>query len=178
MYTAGVLSPVSNLISTTVDSCTLHFTWIAPSSLEGVTISYTINITDTNEMMLRTDTTNTTEYLYSVSSLGETLEIEVTAVNGAGAGNTTIIMTQTPSSSEPLLHVDLISHVCMNIVNDVEFISTLMNTMRTNSATNNNWTCTFDLEVIINMVIKKFVSILFLCAGNICVYQSYQSCYC
>ena len=100
MYTAGVLSPVSNLISTTVDSCTLHFTWIAPSSLEGVTISYTINITDTNEMMLRTDTTNTTEYLYSVSSLGETLEIEVTAVNGAGTGNATSIMTQTPSSSE------------------------------------------------------------------------------
>ena len=51
-------------------------------------------------MMLRTDTTNTTEYRYSVSSLGETLEIEVIAVNGAGAGNATSIMTQTPSLSE------------------------------------------------------------------------------
>ena len=101
------------MISTTVDSCTLRFTWIAPSSLEGVAISYIINITDTNGMMLRTDTTNTTEYLYSVSSLGETLEIEVAAVNGAGTGNATIIMTQTPSSSETLLHVDFIAHVCI-----------------------------------------------------------------
>ena len=57
-------------------------------------------------MMLRTDTTNTTEYLYSVSSLGETLEVVVIAMNSAGAGNATIIMT-TPSSSETLLHVDL-----------------------------------------------------------------------
>ena len=99
---------------------------------------------------MQSDTTNTTEYLYSVSSLGETLEIEVTATNSAGAGNTTIIMTQTPSLSETLLHVDLISHVCMNIVSGVEFISTLMNTMRTNSSTNTNWTYTFDFEVIIN----------------------------
>ena len=133
------------MISTTVDSCTLRFTWIAPSSLEGVAINYIINITDTNGMMLRTDTTNTTEYLYSVSSLGETLEIEVTAVNGAGTGSATIIMTQTPSSSELLLHVDLISQVCLNIVSGVKFISTLMSTSRTNT----NWTYTFDFEVII-----------------------------
>ena len=138
------------MISTTVDSCTLHFTWIAPSSLEGVAISYIINITDTNGAVLRTDTTSTTEYLYSVSSLGETLEIEVAAVNGAGIGNATSIMTQTPLSSETLLHVDLISHVCMNIVS-VKFISTLMNTTRTNSSTNTNWTYTFEFEVIINV---------------------------
>ena len=37
--------------------------------------------------MLRSDTTNTTEYLYTVSSLGETLEVVVAAVNGAGTGN-------------------------------------------------------------------------------------------
>ena len=127
-----------------MDSCTLRFTWIAPSSLEGVSINYIINIKDTNGAVLRTDTTNTTEYLYSVSSLGETLEIEVTAVNGAGAGNATIIMTQTPSSSETLLHIDLISYVCMNIVRDVKFIST--------SRTNTNWTYSFDFEVIINAV--------------------------
>ena len=54
-------------------------------------------------MILRTDTTNTTEYLYSVSSLGETLDIEVAAVNDAGIGNATSIMTQTPSSSELIL---------------------------------------------------------------------------
>ena len=135
------------MISTTVDSCTLRFTWIAPSSLDGVAISYIINIKDTNGAVLRTDTTNTTEYLYSVSSLGETLEIEVTATNGAGpARNATIIMTQTPSSSETLLHVDLISHVCMSIVSDIKFT----NTLRTNSSTNTNWTYTFDFEVIIN----------------------------
>ena len=96
----GLLSSVSDLTSTTVDSCTLHFTWIAPSSLDGVAINYIINIKDTNGAVLRTDTTNTTEYLYIVSSLGETLEIEVLAVNGAGTGNATSIMTQTPSSSE------------------------------------------------------------------------------
>ena len=134
------------MISTTVDNCTLHFTWIAPSSLEGVAINYIINITDTNGAVLRTDTTNTTEYLYSVSSLGETLEIEVTATNSAGVGNATNIMTQTPSSSELILYIDLISHVCMNIVSDLK----LMNTLRTNSRTNTNWTCTFDFEVIIN----------------------------
>ena len=91
------------MISTTVDNCALRFTWIAPSSLEGVAINYIINITDTNGAVLRTDTTNTTEYLYSVSSLGETLEVEVTAVNDAGTGNATIIVTQTPSSSELIM---------------------------------------------------------------------------
>ena len=96
----GLLSSVSDLTSTTVNNCTLHFTWIAPNSLDGVAINYIINIRDNDEMMLRTDTTNTTEYLYSVSSLGETLEIEVAAANGAGTGNATSIMTQTPSSSE------------------------------------------------------------------------------
>ena len=161
------------MISTTVDSSTLHFTWIAPSSLEGVAINYIINITDTNGMMLRTDTTNTTEYLYSVSSLGETLEVEVTAVNGAGTGNATIIMTQTPSSSETLLHVDLILHVCMRIVSDVK----LMNTLRT---TNTNWTYTFDFEVIINPATcgDNKICINILCTGNICVYKCYQPCYC
>ena len=136
------------MISTIVDSCTLGFTWNAPSSLEGVAINYIINITRHSDgAVLRTDTTNTTEYLYSVSSLGETLEIEVTATNGAGsASNAKIIMTQTPSSSETFLHVDLISHVCMNIVSDVK----LMNTLRTNSSTNTNWAYTFEFEVIIN----------------------------
>ena len=148
----GLLSSVSDLTSTTVDSCTLHFTWIAPNSLEGVAINYTIDIKDTNGMLVQSIMISTTEYFYSVSSLGETLEIEVTAVNGAGTGNTTSIMTQTPSSSETVLHVDLISHVCMNIVrlSDVEFTNTSINTTRTDSSTNTNWTYTFDFKVIIN----------------------------
>ena len=91
----GLLSNVGNLTSTDVDHCTLRLTWTAPYTLQGVPINYyTINITRHSDgAVLRTDTTNTTEYLYSVSSLGETLEIEVATVNGAGTGNATVIMT-------------------------------------------------------------------------------------
>ena len=98
----GLLSPVGSLTSTEVDHCTLRLTWTAPYTLQGVPINYyTINITRHSDgAVLRTDTTNTTEYLYSVSSLGETLEIVVTATNGAGTGNDTSIMIQTPSSSK------------------------------------------------------------------------------
>ena len=105
MYITGLLSAVGNLTSTEADHCTLiHITWIASNSLEGVTVNYTINITRHSDgAVLRTDTTNTTEYLYSVSSLGETLEIEVAAVNDVGTGNTTSIVTQTPSSSMLIL---------------------------------------------------------------------------
>ena len=100
----GLLSPVGNLTSTEVDHCTLRLTWTAPYTLQGVPINYyTINITrHIDGAVLRTDTTNTTEYLYSVSSLGETLEIAVTAVNDVGTGNAASTMTQTPSSSETL----------------------------------------------------------------------------
>ena len=98
----GFLSAVNNLISGEVDHCVLNVTWTAPYTLQGVPINYyTINITRHSDgAVLRSDTTNTTEYLYSVSSLGETLEVVVAAVNGAGTGNTTAIMRQTPSSSE------------------------------------------------------------------------------
>ena len=164
----GLLSSVSDLTSTTVNSCTLHFTWIAPNSLEGVPINYTIDIKDTNGMLVQSDTTSTTEYFYSVSRLGETLEVEVTAVNGAGAGNATSIMTQTPSSSETLLHVDLIAHVCMNIVSDMK----LMNTLRTNSHTNTNWTYIFDFEVIILLMMRhgdSTICNIFLCRKHLCV---------
>ena len=103
VHGTGVLSPVGDLISTIVDNCTLRLTWTAPYTLQGVPINYyTINITRHSDgAVLRTDTTNTTEYLYSVSNLGETLEkIEVAAMNDAGTGNTTSIMTQMLSSSE------------------------------------------------------------------------------
>ena len=85
-----------------MDHCTLHFTWTAPYTLQGVPINYyTINITRHSDgAVLRFDTTNTTEYLYSVSSLGETLEVVVAAVNDVGTGNATSIMKQTSSSSE------------------------------------------------------------------------------
>ena len=98
----GLLSGVGNLTSSEVDYCTLHFTWTAPYTLQGVPINYyTINITRHSDgAVLRSDTTNTTEYLYTVSSLGETLEVVVAAVNGAGIGNVSSIVTQTPSSSE------------------------------------------------------------------------------
>ena len=93
---SGLLSVVGNLTSTEVDHCTLHFTWTAPYTLQGVPINYyTINITRHSDgAVMRSDTTNTTEYLYSVSSLGETLEVVVAAVNGAGTGNATSIMIQ------------------------------------------------------------------------------------
>ena len=104
MYT-GLLSGVVDLTSSEVDHCTLHFTWTAPYTLQGVPIKYyTINITRHSDgAVLRSDTTNTTEYLYTVSSLGETLEVVVAAVNGAGTGNISSIITVSPSSSEYLI---------------------------------------------------------------------------
>ena len=100
LYT-GLLSAVGNLTSTEVDHCTLHFTWTAPYTLQGVPINYyTINITRHSDgAVLRSDTTNTTEYLYSVSSLGETLEVVVAAVNDVGTGIESNI-TVSVSSSE------------------------------------------------------------------------------
>ena len=91
---------VTNLTSTQEDACsTLNITWAAPYSLQGVPINYyTINITRLSDgAVLRSDTTNTTEYLYTVSSLGEILKVLVTAVNDAGTGNTSSIMAQTLS---------------------------------------------------------------------------------
>ena len=98
----GLLSSVGNLTSTEVDHCTLRLTWTAPYTLQGVPINYyTINITRHSDgAVLRTGTTNTTEYLYSVSSLGEMVKAEVAAVNDAGTGNNTSFMIRTPSSSE------------------------------------------------------------------------------
>ena len=98
----GPLAAVSDLTSSEVDHCTLHFTWTAPYTLQGVPINYyTINITRHSDgTVLRSDTINTTEYLYTMSSLGETLEVAVAAVNGAGTGNVSSIITQTPSLSE------------------------------------------------------------------------------
>ena len=100
-YCIDLLSSVGNLTSTEVDHCTLHFTWTAPYTLQGVPINYyTINITRYSDgAVLRSDTTNTTEYLYSVSSLGETLEVVVAAVNDVGTGNESSI-TVSISSSE------------------------------------------------------------------------------
>ena len=85
----GLLSAVANLTSSEEGCGTLHITWTAPYTLLGVPINYyTINITRKSDgVMLRSDTTNTTEYLYTVSSLGETLVVLVAAVNDVGTGN-------------------------------------------------------------------------------------------
>ena len=93
----GPPSGVGDLTSSEVDHCTLHFTWTAPYTLQGVPINYyTINITRHSDgAVLRSDTTNTNEYLYTVSSLGETLEVVVVAaLNDAVAGNASSIITQ------------------------------------------------------------------------------------
>ena len=77
---------MGNLTKTDVDHCTLHFTWTAPYTLQGVPINY-YNITITRHSdgaVLGSYTTNTTEFLYSVSSLGESLKVVVTAVNDVG----------------------------------------------------------------------------------------------
>ena len=96
-YVLGLLSAVTNLNSSEEDGCgTLHITWTAPYTLQGVSINYyTINITSNSDgVVLRSGTTNTTEYLYTVSSLGETLEVLVVAVNDVGTGNSSNLSTQ------------------------------------------------------------------------------------
>ena len=98
----GLLSPVGDLTGTEVDHCTLHFTWTAPYTLQGVPITY-YNITITRHSdgaVLGSYTTNTTEIPYSVSSLGETLEVVVAAVNDVGTGNSSVITVHSPSSSK------------------------------------------------------------------------------
>ena len=102
----GLLSPVGDLNSSEVDDCSLHFTWTAPYTLQGVPINY-YNITITRHSdgaVLGSYTTNTTEFLYSVSRLGETLEVVVAAVNDVGTGNSSVITVQSPSSGAVKLH--------------------------------------------------------------------------
>ena len=89
----GLLSSVRNLSSTEVGHCTLHFIWTAPYTLQGVPINY-YNITITGHSdgaVLGSYTTNSTEFLYSVSRLEETLEVVVAAVNDVGTGNSSVI---------------------------------------------------------------------------------------
>ena len=86
---------MGDLNSTEVDHCTLHFTWTAPYTLQGVPINY-YNITITGHSdgaVLGSYTTNTTEFLYSVSRLG--LEVVVAAVNDVGTGDSSVITVQT-----------------------------------------------------------------------------------
>ena len=100
----GLLSPVGDLTSTEVDQCILHFTWTAPYTLQGVPINY-YNITITRHSdgaVLGSYTTNTTEFLYSVSRLGETLEVVVAAVNDVRPSNSSNISVQSLSSGNVL----------------------------------------------------------------------------
>ena len=101
----GLLSAVGNLNSFEVVNCSLHITWTAPYTLQGVPINYyAINITRHSDgAVVWSDTTNTTEYLYSVSSsqlLGETLEVMVAAVNDVGTGMAASITIPPPPPSK------------------------------------------------------------------------------
>ena len=60
----------------------------------------------------------------------------------------------------------------IHLVSDMEFISTLMNILRTNSITNTNWTYTFDFKVNINVVSVMVITDLyqyFVCRKHLCV---------
>ena len=107
MY-VGPLSAVSNLKSIEEDPCTLYVNWTAPYTLQGVPIrNYIISVTKHSDgaVLLEADIANTTDYFYNVSILGETLDISVAAVNDAGIGNKSTVMTQTPTSSEPIVEL-------------------------------------------------------------------------
>ena len=96
---------MGDLNSTEVDYCTLHFTWTAPYTPQGVPINY-YNITITGHSdgaVLGSYTTNTTEFLYSVGRLGEALEVVVAAMNDVGTGNSGNITVQCLFSSKLLL---------------------------------------------------------------------------
>ena len=102
----GPLSAVGNLNSTEVDDCTLHVNWTAPYTLQGVPINYyIINITRYSDgEVLMSEKANTTSYVHNVIILGETLDILVAALNGAGTGNFSTVTIETPTSSEPGAH--------------------------------------------------------------------------
>ena len=107
MLLLGLLSAVDELNSTVLNQCTLHFTWTAPYTLQGVPINYyTINITrHSGGAVLRSDTTNTTKYTYYPNILGEMLEISVAAANDAGTGEVSQIVAMSPSSSMPQISI-------------------------------------------------------------------------
>ena len=97
----GQLAAVGNLTSGEVDHCTLHFTWTAPYTLKGVPIYYyIINITRHSDgrVIEAREKLNTTEYIYTVNSPGEMLDVAVTAVNKVGTGNVATISVMAPSS--------------------------------------------------------------------------------
>ena len=85
------MSSVSSLSISEEDSCTVQLSWVAPYTLEGVSVdNYIINITQNGVVLRSNRTSNDTKYnfnSYSLSSLGKTLGVVVAAVNGAGTGN-------------------------------------------------------------------------------------------
>ena len=89
---------MGDLSSTEVDHCTLHFTWTAPYTLQGVPIlNYTITVKGTVEEQYMS---SNTEFLYSPSDLSEVFEIVVAAVNAVGLGVESDIMVDPPSTGE------------------------------------------------------------------------------
>ena len=123
---AGILSAVGNLNHTGIVNCSLLITWTAPYTLQGVPIHYyTINITRHSDgAVVWSDTTNTTEYYYSVISqlqLGETLEAVVAAVNDVGTGATANITILPPAPSKQLFCNWLLIKNYVHRINSSEF---------------------------------------------------------
>ena len=83
-----------------MDHCTLQLTWTPPYTLQGVAI-LNYNIT-TNPSVggMRTDTSDSTEYLYTPGALGVTDEIVVVAINKVGPGAGAHILVNISSSGE------------------------------------------------------------------------------
>ena len=96
----GIPSPVRNLNSTEVDHCMLKCTWTAPDTLQGIPIlKYNFNIARHSDgAVLGSNTTTTTEFLYTVTKLGEILEVVVAAENEVGPCNGSSKTVTSPTS--------------------------------------------------------------------------------
>ena len=95
----GRLAAVSDLDIMGPTNCSvLVISWTAPYTLPGVPIrNYTINITRHSDgAVLKTDTTNTTEYWYMY--IQEDVVFMVAAVNDAGTGNASNFTITRPTS--------------------------------------------------------------------------------
>ena len=78
----------------------LKCTWTAPDTLQGVPIlKYIFNITKHSDgAVLVSNTTTTTEFVYTVTKLGETLELVVAAENEVGPCNGSSKIVTSPTS--------------------------------------------------------------------------------
>ena len=172
---------MGHLNSTEVDHCTLHFTWTAPYTLQGVPINY-YNITITRHSdgaVLGSYTTNTTEFLYSVSRLGETLEVVVAPVNDVGTGNSSSILALSPTTSElsnfQIIHVQntYVYFHCTHTVSTVSFPLGDHYTVRIDRGNITMWNYAFSIRVTLNAptcICATIVDYLITCmSSELCV---------